>query len=219
MRVIIAGADGALGQAVVACYRRAGHHVVELFGSPVEDDPERGLLFAGDLADEARAAAVVDRAVDLLGGVDAYVHLAGAFTWTTVAQSGLAEWRAMFDANLLTAVAGTRAVLARMTGGAIVLVGAAAAGKAGAGFGPYAASKSGVARLVEALSAETDTSIRVNAVLPLIIDTPRNRADMPGADPATWTSPGAVADAIHFLTSPLSRAIDGALVPVTNPAV
>ena len=84
----------------------------------------------------------------------------------------------------------------------------------------YAASKSAVARLVEALASElTPRRIRVNAILPGIIDTPRNRADMPGADPSSWTSPDAIADVVAFLASKAARAINGALVPTTAPSL
>jgi len=48
---------------------------------------------------------------------------------------------------------------------------------------PWAASKAGVARLTGSLAAELSSQIRVNAVRPLIADTPQNRADMPGVDP------------------------------------
>jgi NAD(P)-dependent dehydrogenase (short-subunit alcohol dehydrogenase family) len=113
-----------------------------------------------------------------------------------------------------------RAAVAGLSdGGAIVNVGAAASEHAAAGMGPYAASKAAVARLTEALAAELGGRIRVNAVMPLTMDTPANRRDMPNVDPRTWTTPGAVADAIVFLASPQSRAINGALVPVANPGV
>ena len=101
----------------------------------------------------------------------------------------------MFKANLLTCANMCRAAVGALSdGGAIVNIGAAAAERAGAGMGPYAASKAGVARLTEGLAAELSGRIRVNAVLPLILDTPRNRADMPDADPLTWTASDAVAD-------------------------
>src|SRR3546814_3205944 len=74
----------------------------------------------------------------------------------------------------------TRAALPQFAnGGAIVNIGAGAADRAAAGMGAYAASKAGVARLTEALAAELrDRRIRVNAVLPSVIDTPANRADI-----------------------------------------
>ena len=99
----------------------------------------------------------------------------------------------------------------------IINVGANAAAKSGAGMGPYAASKSGVHRLTESLAEELkDTGITVNAVLPSIIDTPANRADMPQADFSKWVTPQALADVILFLASDVSQAITGALLPVTG---
>ncbi|HSN01132.1 MAG TPA: SDR family oxidoreductase, partial [Rudaea sp.] len=97
----------------------------------------------------------------------------------------------------------------------IVNISAAGSVKAGAGMGAYAASKSGVARLTEALSEELkDRGITVNAVLPSTIDTAANRADMPKADFSRWVSPAQLADVIVFLLSDRASAVTGALLPV-----
>jgi NAD(P)-dependent dehydrogenase (short-subunit alcohol dehydrogenase family) len=58
--------------------------------------------------------------------------------------------------------------------------------------------------------------VTVNAVLPSILDTARNRQDMPDADPAKWVAPADLARVMLFLASPGSRAITGALIPVTG---
>jgi NAD(P)-dependent dehydrogenase (short-subunit alcohol dehydrogenase family) len=101
--------------------------------------------------------------------------------------------------------------------GAIVNVGANAAVKAAAGMGPYTASKAGVHKLTEALAEELKADdVTVNAVLPSILDTPVNRADMLGADFATWVKPEDLAAVILFLASEQARAVTGALVPVTG---
>jgi NAD(P)-dependent dehydrogenase (short-subunit alcohol dehydrogenase family) len=85
------------------------------------------------------------------------------------------------------------------------------------GMGAYAASKSGVHRLTEALAEElADSGVTVNAILPSIIDTPTNRKDMPDADFSQWVKPQAIADVILFLASPAARAVTGALIPVTR---
>ena len=79
------------------------------------------------------------------------------------------------------------------------------------------ASKAGVARLTEALAEELkDDGITVNAVLPSIIDTPPNRADMPKADFSRWVQPAQLADVIVFLLSDRARAVTGALLPVVG---
>lgn len=99
----------------------------------------------------------------------------------------------------------------------MVTLGAAAAEPSGAGMAPYAASKSAVARLTQSLSAElAGSGIRINTLLPSIIDTPANRAAMPDADRSSWTHPDAIAEVVSFLVSPAARAIHGALIPVTN---
>ncbi len=101
--------------------------------------------------------------------------------------------------------------------GRIVNVGAASALKAGAGVGAYTASKAGVMRMTEALAEELkDRGITVNAVLPSIIDTPPNRADMPKADFDRWVKPEQLADVIVFLLSDRASAITGALIPVVG---
>ena len=102
-------------------------------------------------------------------------------------------------------------------GGRIVNISAASSVKAGAGMGAYAASKSGVARLTEALAEELkDRAITVNAVLPSIIATAANRADMPKADFTRWVRPAELADVIIFLLSDRSSAVTGALLPVVG---
>ena len=84
-------------------------------------------------------------------------------------------------------------------------------------MGAYTASKSGVARLTESLAAEcAEADLTVNAVLPTIIDTPTNRADMPDADFASWVAPEDIARVIAFLISDEARAITGASIPVSR---
>jgi NAD(P)-dependent dehydrogenase (short-subunit alcohol dehydrogenase family) len=84
--------------------------------------------------------------------------------------------------------------------GRIINIGAGAAGKAGLGMGAYAASKAGVQRFTEALAEELkDRNITVNAILPGIIDTPRNRLDMPKL--TRGGSAQAIAKVILFLAS------------------
>ena len=125
----------------------------------------------------------------------------------------------MFHINLATALSMTRAALPHLKSakGAIVNVGANAAAKAAAGMGAYTASKAGVHKLTESLAEELkDEGVRVNAVLPSILDTPANRADMGEADAARWVTPAALAKVIAFLLSADAAPITGALLPVTG---
>ncbi len=61
-----------------------------------------------------------------------------------------------------------------------------------------------------------DDHIRVNALLPVVIDTPANRAAMPDADTSRWSQPADVAKVIEFLLSDAGSPITGGLIPVTN---
>lgn len=122
--------------------------------------------------------------------------------------------------NVLTATNASRSAiphLKRSASGRIVNVGANGALKASMGMGAYAASKAGVHKLTEALAEELKADgVTVNAVLPSIIDTPTNRADMPNADFSAWVTPADLAAAILFLASEEARAVTGALLPVTG---
>ncbi len=222
MKVIVTGGFGALGRAVGAAFLGQGAQVALVDRSPAPDGLPDGAKPLGgfDLADPAGAEAAAQAAVAALGGLDVLVNVAGTFRWETVADGSPDSWAFLHAANLSTCLNMSRACLPRLgAGGAIVNIGANGALSAGTGMGAYAASKSAVHRLTEALAAEQKgRGIRVNAVLPGIIDTPANRKDMPDADPAGWTSPAAIADVILFLASPQSRAITGALVPVTAAA-
>jgi NAD(P)-dependent dehydrogenase (short-subunit alcohol dehydrogenase family) len=108
--------------------------------------------------------------------------------------------------------------LLRNGGGCIVNVGAAAATRqASAGMGAYTAAKAGVVKFTEALAEETkDRGITVNAVLPSILDTPANRADMPNADFQRWVAPHDVANVVLFLLGDAARAVTGASIAVTG---
>jgi NAD(P)-dependent dehydrogenase (short-subunit alcohol dehydrogenase family) len=218
VKVIISGAAGMLGAAVRHSFVKEGAMVSCIARGREGIDTDGAAWFAcSDLADELATNSAVRKAVAWMGGLDALVHVAGAFEWKMVEDSSVADWRALYAANVETTVVTVKACLPSMAAGAsIVAVGAASAQPAGLGMAAYAAAKSSVGRLIEALAQEiAPRGIRANAVLPSIIDTPRNRADMPDADPATWTSSAAIADTIHFLAQAGSRAISGALIPVT----
>lgn len=221
--VLVTGGFGTPGLAVVRAALAAGARVtaVDRAKAPAIDAPAGAHLLGDvDLADAATAAATFDRIAAGGGGLDALVNVAGTFRWETVEGGSLDTWDLLYRVNLRTAVAASKAALPHLVargGGSIVNVGAGAAAKAGAGMGAYAASKSGVARLTEALAEELkDRAITVNAVLPSIIDTPPNRADMPKADFDRWVKPAQLADVIVFLLSPQARAITGALIPVSG---
>jgi len=84
-------------------------------------------------------------------------------------------------------------------------------------MGAYAATKAVVVRLSEAMAAELrDANIRVNCVLPVTLDTPGNRAEMPDADTSKWVPLEDLAETIAFLASPSAKSVCGAALPVTG---
>lgn len=222
--VVVTGAFGALGQAVVKAAREAGFRIAAIdHTSHAEENalvgPDGHAEGGVDLSDSAAAGAAMARAKAKLGRIDALVNIAGAFRWETLAEGKPETWEFLFRVNVLSAANASRAALPFLTesgGGAIVNIGAGAALKAGAGMGAYAASKSGVHRLTESLAEELKGQVTVNAILPSTIDTPANRKDMPDADFSKWVTPQEIADVILFLISDKARGVTGALLPVSG---
>jgi len=219
----ITGSDGALGQAAAATLSGYGATLalIEHAGTPSTALPAGARRYGGiDLTQENAARAVMERVVKEAGRLDGLVNIAGGFRWEELAGGTLDSWDSMYRINLRTAVASAQAALPFLLqsgGGRIVNVGAIGAVKAAAGMGAYAASKAGVAKLTEALAEELkDRGITVNAILPSILDTPKNRADMPRADFARWVAPAEAAEVIAFLVSDAARAVTGALIPVAG---
>jgi NAD(P)-dependent dehydrogenase (short-subunit alcohol dehydrogenase family) len=220
--VIITGGFGALGRTVATAFAAQNWRVARVDRQDVPAGKADDMLDLGgiDLADPDAAAGAVARVEEAFGPLDALINIAGGFTWETIGDGSLAAWEHMYRINLLTALSMSRAalpLLRRSDAGSIVNLGAGAALKSEAGMAAYATAKSGVHRLTESLAAELrGESVTVNAILPSIIDTPANRADMPDADFSSWVKPEAIADVILFLASPAARAISGALIPVTR---
>ena len=225
--VVVTGAYGALGTAVAQAFDRTGAHLALIDLSQPSAEVQaafagsRHLVLGGaDLANVEATRKAMAAIAMRFGGIDVLVNVAGGFRWEKIEDGDVDTWDAMYAMNLRSAVVSCKAVLPAMLergGGRIINIGAGAAAKAGLGMGAYTASKSGVQRLTEALAEELkDRHITVNAILPGIIDTPRNRLDMPSADFTRWVSPAEIASVIVFLASDEASAVTGAAIPVSG---
>jgi NAD(P)-dependent dehydrogenase (short-subunit alcohol dehydrogenase family) len=219
--VVVTGASGALGRVVAetALARRARVAGVDHAPSQIPATGNRLELGGVDLTDAAQAQKAIDAVAAHFGKIDALINIAGGFAFETVADGDAKTWQRMYALNVLTALNASRAAISHLAAsgaGRIINVGAMGALQAGAGMGPYAASKAGVHRLTEALAAEWKGKITVNAVLPSTIDTPANRASMPKADFGKWVRPEELADVILFLAGDAASAVTGALLPVNG---
>jgi NAD(P)-dependent dehydrogenase (short-subunit alcohol dehydrogenase family) len=222
---VITGAFGVLGSAVAKAAAEQGARLalVDFAKAPppgLPSGPDVLVLGGVDLTDANSAGAAIDAVVERFGGLDVLINIAGGFSWEKHEDGDWQTWHRLFLMNVQTAANASRAAiphLKRSAAGRIVNVGANGALKAALGMGAYAASKAGVHSLTQALAEELKgDGVTVNAVLPSIIDTPTNRADMPKADFASWVRPEELAAVMLFLASEEASAVTGALLPVTG---
>lgn len=214
--VVVTGAAGALGAAVASEFAHQGA-TLALVDVIAITGPHAS--FVGDLTDPQAAQRIVADITAKFGRIDVLANVAGGFAMgDAVHETSDETWQFMFDLNVKTMLNMVRATVPTMLaagGGKIVNVGARAGLKGVGRMGAYCASKAVVIRLTESLADELKgRGINVNCVLPSIIDTARNRQDMPSADPSLWVKPADLARAIAYLASDAARAIHGVALPV-----
>jgi NAD(P)-dependent dehydrogenase (short-subunit alcohol dehydrogenase family) len=221
--IVVTGGFGALGRVTADMLSGQGAKValLDLSAAPISPPPSHaGSLSIGgvNLQDSESTRNAFSQVHTHFGCIDGLVNIAGGYRWEELEGGQIATWDLLYGMNVRTAVIASQTalpyLLSRSTG-RIVNVGSLSAVHAGQGMGAYAASKAGVAKITESLADELkDRAITVNAVLPGILDTPANRADMPKADFTRWVSLKALADVIVFLLSDAAGAVTGALIPV-----
>lgn len=226
--VLVAGGTGGLGRAVSLMFAGQGanvavayrdQHGFEALRKEAGPGSERMVGYAADVTEEAAGADVVKQVTARWGGLDAMVNCVGGYAGGTKAWELDDEtWDRMLNLNLRAGYTLIRAVvpaMLRQGSGAIVHVNAKAALDHGAGAAAYAASKAAALAMTDSLAADLKgTGVRVNAILPSIIDTGSNREAMPNADFAKWPKPEEIAEVILFLCSDAARVVHGAAVPV-----
>jgi NAD(P)-dependent dehydrogenase (short-subunit alcohol dehydrogenase family) len=219
---LITGGIGGLGGAVTEAFLKAGWRVVvpvlpQLMASAPASGAE---LIAADLTDVASVAEVVALAAGEAGQpLRAVVNLVGGFAaGGRVHETPIEDFEAQLTLNLRPTYLVTAAGLPHLLaggGGAVVCVSSRAAEQPFPGAAGYITGKAAVLALVDALNAEyRQDNIRVNAVLPSVIDTPANRASMADSDWTRWVAPAEIAAVILHLCSDESRAVTGTRVRV-----
>jgi NAD(P)-dependent dehydrogenase (short-subunit alcohol dehydrogenase family) len=226
--VLVAGGTGGLGRAASLAFLEGGARVVVTYRKQEEFDTLKNLAvdngsqiegYSVDVTDEAEVSKLVEGIVARHGRLDAMVNTVGGYA------GGVKLWELdtkvfdqMLALNLRAGYALSRAavrVMLKQGTGAIVNIAAKAAIDHGGGTAAYAASKAAAVAMMDSLAEDLKgTGIRVNSVLPSIIDTEANRKAIPKADFAKWPKPEDIARVIVFLCGDDARVIHGAAVPV-----
>ncbi len=226
--VLVAGGTGGLGRAVTLAFLEEGAKVVATYRKQEELDALKIAAgvnttqldgFAIDVTDEAAVRQLIEKIVGKYRRLDAMVNAVGGYA------GGMKLWELetkvfeqMLALNLRSGYALSRAAVRAMLKeghGAIVNVASKAAVDHAGGAAAYAASKSAAVALLDSLAEDLKGSgVRVNTILPSIIDTEANRKAMPKADFAKWPKPEDIARVILFLCSDDARVIHGAAIPV-----
>jgi NAD(P)-dependent dehydrogenase (short-subunit alcohol dehydrogenase family) len=225
--VLVTGVGGALGSAVAEAFLDSGATVcgADLVDSQSEDflldDPDRIDFYQGDFTDESQVAAAIEDIVDRHGGLDYLCNIAG--TWrggNPVDETDVETFDFLFDVNLKTMFLATKHAIPhlRERDGAVVSVSARSSLEGGEGDAIYRATKAGVRILTDSVAEENLGTVRANAVMPSVIDTPMNREMMPDSDFDKWVDPADIADVMQFLCSDAASVTSGAAVPVYGEA-
>jgi NAD(P)-dependent dehydrogenase (short-subunit alcohol dehydrogenase family) len=225
---LVAGGTGGLGCAVSLAFLQEGANLIVTYRKQEEFDAlkkaasangSRLAGYATDVTDEASVSQLVGKILAERGKLDALVNTVGGYA------GGVSLWDLdtkildqMLALNLRSGYALSRAVVPAMLkrkSGAIVNVVSKAALDHQAGAAAYAASKAAALALLDSLAADLKGSgVRVNSILPSIIDTQANRKAMPKADFAIWPKPEDIARVILFLCSDDAKVVHGAAIPV-----
>jgi NAD(P)-dependent dehydrogenase (short-subunit alcohol dehydrogenase family) len=223
--VVVTGATGGLGGAVVHAFLSEGARVWGILGpsSPSRIADPHFATVAADLTAPAEADAAVRKVIEASGKIDVLLHLTGGFAGgKPAAETDDEVWNRMLSLNLHTAIYMARAVLPHMLEagkGRIVAIGSRTGVEPAAGLSAYGVSKAALIALMRTIAAEVRNSgVTANIVLPSVIDTPANRAASPAADFSKWVQPESIARLLLFLASGAAADINGAVIPIYGQA-
>ena len=203
--IIITGAAGNLGQAVVEKFKREGYHIIALT-HPGKDEvvEEADDVYEVDVTDEQAVSDFIKEYHLQYGEVDALALIVGGFMSGALEETLQKDLEKMFTLNFYSAfhlVKGFLPIMKKQQKGTFLFVGARPALQPADAQGvlAYAMSKKLVITLAEIIGEETkETSIRSHIFVPSTIDTPQNRKSMPDADFSKWVNPNDIAEAMHY---------------------
>jgi len=226
--VLITGATGALGHVVARIFAETGARLVltgrqqqALAGLAAEIGlpAERALTLPADLAVAKEVGSLIEALAARWGGADILLNIAGGWRGgTRLAELTEEEWDATMEMNLRSAFLINRAVLPYMVSrgwGRIINIASRAAAEPAARQAAYNVSKAGIVALTASIGAEyRRQGVAANALMPSIIDTAQNRAQMPDADFSRWVKPEALAALMLYLCGEEGGSLNGAAIPV-----
>ena len=219
--VLVTGANGGLGTAVVQAFLDVGAKVVGTSRKiqQSEFDSPNFTAVPGEVSNSEGCKALVDKVVASFGRIDVLAHTVGGFAGgKSLAETDDATFQRMMDLNLNATFYLLRAaipVLRKAENGRIIAIGSKAAVDPGANVGTYSASKAAMVSLIRTVALENaDAGVTANVILPGTMDTPTNRKDMPKSDFSRWVQPASVASLMVWLASEDARDVNGALIPV-----
>ena len=228
---VIMGATGGLGSAIVDAFANRGDRVIAVARSRAEVSQLAAKypgVVTGDTADLTSRLVVDDlwERIDRVGTPRWVVNATGGYRAGKVVDTTPDDFSFMMDLNLGTAWWSCRAAARRMQsvplasvggpgGGCIVNVSSRSALVVEPGAAAYAVAKAGVIKLTEVLAVELKASgVRVNVIVPAIIDTAVNRQVLPEKLMQKAVAPAEIAAVIAYLCSDAAAAITGATIPV-----
>ncbi|MFZ0406330.1 MAG: SDR family NAD(P)-dependent oxidoreductase [Nitrososphaeraceae archaeon] len=223
--VLITGGTGALGKTLTQRFISSGATTIATYLKDENIETNKGQnainaqFIKADVTREEQVVRLISAIVERFGHIDILVNSVGGYLGgKSVTDLEEHEWDLMMNLNLKSAFLISKHVIPVMKssgrGGKIVHISSKTGLKSEGHDSAYAASKSGLIRLVESISQETkELGINVNCILPSVIDTEANRRAMPKADFSRWVKTDDLTNVVFFLCSQEAKVITGAAIP------
>ena len=223
--VIVTGANGNLGAAVVKKFSDKGFQVIGTVRQKQESKGEHDNKVEEtelDLLQEDNCQKFVEEVIAKNNSIDVAVLTAGGFTMGDIDNTKSSDIIKQYQLNFETAYHIARPVFLQMmkqNNGRIFLIGSrqgldTSKGKSAVA---YSLSKSLLFRLAEIMNAEAkDKNVEVSVIVPGTIDTPQNRKSMPEADFSAWESPDEIAEIIYFYSGEEGRKLHEPVIKIYN---